>query len=119
MIHYHRLPVVPRWLVLLLVLPLVLGHACELSGLVGLESHPTEAAHHSTDDHSDENQISCDGVGVPSNMASLQAGPGLELAQPIPVTGPAIVRVVTLPLEDSKTLPSRPPLFLLYASLLI
>lgn len=119
MIHYYRLPLVPRWLVVMLVLPLVLGHACELPGFVGLESHATEDAHHSTDDHTDENLISCDGVGVPSSTAYLQVGPGLEVAQPLPVASPAIVRVVTLPLENSKPLPSRPPLFLLYASLLI
>jgi hypothetical protein len=37
----------------------------------------------------------------------------------LPVASPVPVRLVTSSLEDPKRLPSRPSLFLLYASLLI
>jgi hypothetical protein len=119
MIHYRRLPLMSRSFVLMLVLPLLLGHVCELPGFVGLDSHSTTDAHRSTDDQTDENLIPCDEVGVPSSTAYLQVGPGLQVAQPVPAASLFPVRLVALPLEDSKRLSSRAPLFLLYASLLI
>lgn len=119
MVYSYRLLLVPRWLVPMLVFLLVLGHACELPAFAELVSLATEDAHHSADNHADENLISCDAVAVPSNTGYLQVGPGLDVAQALPVASPVPVRLLTSSLEDPKRLPSRPSLFLLYASLLI
>jgi hypothetical protein len=119
MIHSHRLLMVPGWLVPMLAFFLVLGHACELPAFAELLSHATEDAHHSADHHADENQISCDAVGLPSSTAYLQVSPSLDVAEALPLARPFPVRVIISSSEDSKRLPSRPPLFLLYASLLI
>jgi hypothetical protein len=119
MIRSHRLLSVPLRLVPMLVLLLVLGHACELPAYAELASHADEDARHSAHDHADENLISCDGVAVPSNTGYLQVGPGLDVTQALPVASPVPVRLVTSSLQDPRRLPSRPSLFLLYASLLI
>lgn len=114
---YHLL--VPRWLVPTLAFLLVLGHACELPAFADLVSHAAEDAHHSADHHADEDVISCDAVGLPSSTGYLQVGPSIEVAVALPVARSVPVRlIISLP-EDSKRLPSRLPLFLLYASLLI
>jgi hypothetical protein len=118
MIRSHRLLSVPLRLVPILVLLLVLGHACELPAYADLASH-NEDARPSAHDHADEDLISCDGVAVPSNTGYLQVGRGLDVAQALPVANPVPVRLVTSSPEDPKRLPSRPSLFLLYASLLI
>ena len=119
MIRSHRLLSIPLRLVPMLVLLLVLGHTCDLPAYVDLVSHADEDARPSAHDHADENLISCDGVAVPSNTGYLQEGPGLEVAQAPPVATLVPVRPVTSSLDDPKRLPSRPSLFLLYASLLI
>jgi hypothetical protein len=119
MVRSDRSLSVPRWLVPMLVLLLVFGHACELPAHADLASDATEDARHSADGHADENLISCDAVGVPSNTGHLQLGPSLGVAEALTAASPVPVRLVTSPLEDSKRLPSRPLLFLLYASLLI
>jgi len=98
---------------------LVLGHACELPAFADLISHAAEDAHHSADHHADENLISCDSVGLPSSPGYLQVGPSIEVAIALPVTRSVPVRLIISSPDDSKKLPSRPPLFLLYASLLI
>ena len=119
MIRSHRLLSIPLRLVPMLVLLLVLGHTCDLPAYVDLVSHADEDARPSAHDHADENLISCDGVAVPSNTGYLQLGPGLDVAQALPVASRAPARLVISSLEDPKRLPSRPLLFLLYASLLI
>jgi hypothetical protein len=103
----------------MLVFLLVLGHACELPALAELVSDATEDTHHSADHHADENLISCDAVGVPSSTGHLQLGPRLDVAEVLPVTRQVPVRLIISSQESSKRLPSRPPLFLLHASLLI
>ena len=120
MSHSSRLLVVPRWLVPTLVFLLVLGHACELPAFADLVLHATEDTHHSADGHADENLISCDPVGVPSSTGYLQLGLGLDVTEALPVVSPVPVRLIISSVEDSNSrLPSGPPLFLLYASLLI
>ncbi len=119
MIRSDRVLSVPLRLVPILVLFLVLGHTCDLPAYADLVSHADEDARHSAHEHADENLISCDGVAVPSNTGYLQVGPGLDVAQALPVASPVPVRLVTSSREDPKRLPSRPALFLLYASLLI
>jgi hypothetical protein len=111
----------PRWLLPLLVLFLVLGHVCELptySHLV-MSSHGAEgAAGHSGHDHPDP-QISCDAIDVVSNTGPVHVGPNVGVMEMPRPASPAPLRLVTSLVEDSRGLPSRPPLFLLYASLLI
>ena len=119
MIRSDRVLSVPLRLVPILVLFLVLGHTCDLPAYAELVSHADEDARPSAHDHSDENLISCDGAAVPSSTGYLHLGPGLDVAQVLPVASRAPARLVTSSLEDPKRLPSRPLLFLLYASLLI
>jgi len=118
MAHSHRIMSAP-WLVAILVSLLVLGHACELPALADLAMPATESTHHhETDHHSDGNQIVCDAVGVP-NTGYSQVGAGLDALGVISVAGPVPVQLVDAAPRGSTRLPSRPPLFLLHASLLI
>jgi hypothetical protein len=122
MIHRNLLVPIPRWLLSLLVLFLVLGHVCELPAYADLAvaSHQTGDDHrHAADHDTDTAQISCDAVDVLSSTGSAHGRPSLDVAEGLPVASPAPVRFVTSSLDGSKRLPSRPPLFLLYASLLI
>lgn len=122
MIHRNRLLPIPRWLLPILVLFLVLGHVCELPAYADLaiSSHPAGDDHrHAAAHHTDTSQISCDAVDVLSNTGSVHAGYSLDVAEAHPVASSVPVRFATSSLDDSKRLPSRPPLFLLYASLLI
>jgi hypothetical protein len=118
MAHSHRIMWAP-WLVAILVSLLVLGHACELPALADLAMPVAESTHHhETDHHSDETQIVCDVVGVP-NPGYSQVGAGLDALEVISVAGPVPVRLVGAAPRGSARLASRPPLFLLHASLLI
>ena len=119
MVHSSPLLLVPRWLVPTLAFLLVLGHACELPAFADLLSHSAEDSHHSADHHADENLISCDAIGLPSSPGYLQVGPSLDVAVAFPVARPVPLRLIISSSVDSKRLPSRPPLFLLYASFLI
>jgi hypothetical protein len=103
----------------MLVLLLVLGHACELPALAELVSQANEDTHHSADHHANENLLSCDAVGVPSSTGYHQPGAGLDVAELLPVAGLISARLVMSSPGDSNRRSSRPPLFLLYASLLI
>ena len=114
-----RLLLVPRWLVTTLAFLLVLGHACELPAVAGLVAHATEDAHHSADHHADENLLSCDAVGLPPSPGYLQVGPNLDVVVALPVASAFLVRLISSSPKYSNRLPGRPPLFLLYASLLI
>ena len=122
MSHRNRFVLIPRWLFPLLVLFLVLGHVCELPAYTDLavSSHPTSDDHrHAADHDADTAQISCDAVDVLSSTSSAHGRPSLDVTAALPVASPVPVRFVTSSLDDSKRLPSRTPLFLLYASLLI
>lgn len=119
MVCSYRLASVPRWLVPLLAFLFVLGHTCELPAFADLVSHSGDDAHHSAHSHADEDEISCDAVGLPSSTGYLQVGPSLDVAAGLPVARPASVRLIISSPEESNRPPSRPPLFLLYASLLI
>jgi hypothetical protein len=119
MVYFSRVLSASRWFAPMLVFLLVLGHACELPAFADFVSHAAEDAHHSADHHADENLISCDAVGLPSSTGHLQVGPSVEVAVALPVARSVPVRLIISSPEDAKRLPSRPPLFLLYASLLI
>ena len=102
---------------------LVLGHVCELPAYAALviPAHATEDA--SADGHEHEAELSCDPVDAVSNTTSLVQvrGPLLELPQAVPVVSsvPGWLTTQSSTIETSTRLPSRPPLFVLYASLLI
>ena len=104
-----------------MVVLLVLGHACELPAYAGLviEAHATEGR--SADGHGHEAEMSCDPVDAVSNTAPVQVmGPVVGFAQALPATSAVLGWLVTpSSIERSTRLPSRPPLFVLYASLLI
>ena len=119
MLHSYRLLSVPGWLAPMLGFLLVLGHACELPAVADLLSHAAEDVHHSADYHDDESVISCDAVGVPSSTGFLHLGLGLDLADVVAVARPVPARLIVSSRDDSDRPPSRPPLFLLHASLRI
>jgi hypothetical protein len=119
MVYVFRVLLASRWLVPMLAFLLALGHACELPAFADFLSHAAEDAHHSADHHADEDLISCDAVGLPSSTGYVQVGPSVEVAVALPVARSVPVRLLISSSEDSKRLPSRLPLFLLYASLLI
>jgi hypothetical protein len=122
MVHRDCSVPAPRWLLPLLALLLVLGHACELPAYADLvmSPHLPEGAAHGADDHAHDPQMSCDPVDVLASSGAPQVGPDLGAAQVAPFGSPVPVRLLAVSLEGSKRLPSRPPpLFLLHASLLI
>jgi hypothetical protein len=104
-----------------MVVLLVLGHVCELPVYAGLviEAHATEGR--SAEGHGHEPEMACDPIDAVSNTTPVQViGPVLWFAQALPATSPVLGWLVTSSsIERSTRLPSRPPLFVLYASLLI
>jgi len=111
----------PRWLVLVLLLLLLSGHACELPAYADLvvRADAAEEAHHATGDHGDEQVVWCDAVDVAPSPGCSLAGLGLDTAIAVPVAGPVPVGPVTQAPDDVGRQAIRPPLFLLFASLLI
>ena len=106
----------------MLVVLLVLGHACELpayADLVG-SSHAADEPHHSSDGHHPGERLdSCDTVGVTSSPGHLEQGAALEVTVALPADELAPARLVARSFESPARLIVRPPLFLLHASLLI
>src|SRR5262245_18394878 len=119
MAYFSHVLSAARWFAPMLAFLLVLGHACELPAFADLALHATEAAHPSADHHADEDLISCDAVGLPSSTGYLQVVPSIEVAVALQVAHSVPVQLIISSPDKSKRLPSRPPLFLLYASLLI
>ena len=105
----------------MMVALLVLGHVCELQAYAGLviPTHSTEG--HSADGHEHESELSCDPVDAAANTTPVQViGPLLETVQTLPPISSVPDRLITSSwIERSPRRPSRPPLFVLYASLLI
>jgi hypothetical protein len=105
----------------IMVALLVLGHVCELPAYAGLviETHSSEGR--SADGHGHESEMSCDPVDAVSSTAPLQ------VMNPILATVQALPAILSVPdwlitpssIERSTRRPSRTPLFVLYASLLI
>ena|SRR5512146_2461497 len=109
-----------RWALPVLVLLLVLGHACELPAyaVVG-SSHAAGEPHHAGDGHhSGEQALSCDPAVATSSPSHPLLAAGPEISVVSQVDDPAPTRVVAVPFEGAK-FSGRPPLFLLYASFLI
>jgi hypothetical protein len=104
-----------------MVVFLVLGHVCELPAYAGLVIPPHSTEGRSADGHGHEPEISCDPVDAVSNTAPIQVmGPVLETVQTLPATSSVPGWLITpLSIERATRRPSRTPLFVLYASLLI
>lgn len=111
----------PRWLLTMMVALLVLGHVCELPAYAGLVISPHTVEGRSADGHGHEPEMSCDPVDAVSNTTPVQVmGPVLETVQALSASSPMSGGLITpSSIERSTRLPSRPPLFVLYASLLI
>src|SRR5678815_2302071 len=112
----HR-PLARRWLLPILIMLLVVGHACELPAFADLvvQSDAAEDSHHSGGDHGNENLVSCDGVGISASPPYSHLGLGLDVGAPVPGAGPALLTAATPCADDPARLPTRPPLFLLFA----
>ena len=107
-----RLPAT-HWVLPLLVVMLVLGHVCELPAYVELVSH------HLAEGNADEQLSSCDAVTATSLSGHSQVWTGLDVAPALQLVNAAPTRRMLQSFEDPANLPSRLPLFLLHASLLI
>ncbi len=113
----------PRLFFLLLVMLLVTGHVCDLTAYVERVAplHEAEHSHHPGEGHGSEELTSCDAVdAIPSspNCIEFGTGPDVLVAALDTVVEPT-VRSAGQCLESGATIPNRPPLFLLHASLLI
>ena len=101
---------------------LVLGHVCELPAYADVLSPLNSTEDASANGHEHEAELSCDPVDAVSNTTSLVqvTGPLLEVSQALPVASSVPGWLATpSSIESSTRLLSRPPLFVLYASLLI
>ena len=111
-----------RWVLPVLVLLLVLGHACELpayADVVGT-SQTAEESHHSHDGHhAGEQGFSCDAVSATSGPGHPRMAVALEISVVPQVNDPAPPRMVARTFEGPPKFAARPPLFLLHASFLI
>jgi hypothetical protein len=110
-----------RWALPILVLLLVLGHACELPAygdLVGA-AHADESHHSGDRHHAGEQEISCDAVSATSSPGSPQLAAALDLSIVPQVNDRVSPRTAARSLEGLARLVARPPLFLLHASFLI
>ena len=107
-----RLPAT-RWLLAILVVILVVGHVCELPAYVELVSH------HSAEGSADEQLSSCDAVTAASSAGHFQVWTGLDMAVSLPAIDAWPAGRTLQSFDDPAKLPSRLPLFLLHASLLI
>lgn len=121
MLHRNGPRSAPRWLLTVMVALLVLGHVCELPAFAGLVVSPHSPEGRSADGHGHEPEMSCDPVDAVSNTTPVRMmGPALEIAKADSVTSSVPGGLVTAAsIQPSVRRPSRPPLFLLYASLLI
>jgi hypothetical protein len=104
-----------------MVVFLVFGHVCELPAYAGLVIPPHLTEGRSADGHGHGPEMSCDPVDAVSNTTLVQVmNPVLETVQALPATIPVPDGLTTPSLiERSTRRPSRTPLFVLYASLLI
>jgi hypothetical protein len=111
-----------RWVFPVVVMLLVLGHACELPAYAGLVGsfQAAEESHHSGDGHHPGAQeLSCDAVSATSSPESPQVNAALGVSLVRQVDDPVPARMVVRSVEGPAKFRVRPPLFLLHASLLI
>jgi len=112
-----------RWVFPMLVLFLVLGHACDLPAYVDVisASHTTEKSPPSGDGHrSDEQALSCDLVSATSSPSHSWVAAAPEIISLVlQVNDPAPASMVARAFEGPAKLAFRLALFLLHASFLI
>lgn len=110
-----------RWALPVLVVLLVLGHACELPAYADLigTSHAARESHHAGDGHhGDEPTLSCEPTSATSIPGQPQVvAPEFFVVSPVDDATPA--RMVARSFEGPLKFAVRPSLFLLHASLLI
>jgi len=110
-----------RWAFPILVLLLVLGHACELPAyaeVIGV-SHGAGESHDLGDSHHGDGQVlSCDAAPATSSPGHPQVAAVPQMSVVPQVEDPVPAGGVAGSFEDAK-FAARPPLFLLHASLLI
>lgn len=102
------------WLLPVLILVVLLGHACDVTALVELPD-----AHHGGEGHSGDEGLACDGVGLLSAAPRAVLVPTLAVAMADPISPPASVRAAAEPRPDSSPPAQRPRLFILFASFII
>lgn len=125
-----------RWLVVVLVLALSLGHACEpavaevVAHVHGAAHHPSghdrDASpgrdHHAPDHDADPAALACDTVVAVAPSAGIVLEPGADLDADVarPVAGTLPWRVAARAArQEPRGIPPGLPLFLLHASFLI
>ena len=109
-----------RWVLPVVVLLLVLGHACELPAYADLigTSHAAEESHHAADGHHDEPTLSCDPTTAATSgpsQSQVAAAPEFSVVSQVNHRARTVARSFAGPAKFAH----RPPLFLLHASLLI
>jgi hypothetical protein len=122
MLHKFSCRSVRRWLLTIMAMLLVVGHVCELTAYASLVLPEQAHEDRSTDGHGHESEIACDPVDAVSNSTSpVQAMvPVLDTPEVLSVASSVPGWLVPpSSIDNSTRLPSRPPLFVLYASLLI
>ena len=111
---------VPRWLLTILCALFVLGHACELPAYADLVKFALPVEEDRTDGHHEhEVELSCEPLDAVAGPALVRVVPPLLHVVPIsPVINP-IPHWTAESFERAHKPPGRPPLFVLYAALLI
>jgi hypothetical protein len=108
-----------RWVLPVLVLLLVLGHACELPAYADVVGtyQTAEESHHSHDGHhTGEQGLSCDAVSATSVPGHPRVAAAFETSVVPQVNDPAPPRMVGRTFEGPPKFAARTPLFLLHAS---
>jgi hypothetical protein len=121
MIRRERSRSARRWLLPLVVVLLVFGHVCELPAYASLVGTLHSTEDRSADGHEHDSEWSCDPVDAVSTTTPVQVPrPTLDITEmlPVPSSVPGGLGAPSS-FEPSKRFASRPPLFVLYASLLI
>ena len=110
-----------RWLLPVLALLLVLGHACEWSAYatVAITPHPAEASGHASHHSADDPELSCDPVDALTTSGPTAMAPILGAAQVVALDSLPQGRPVAESRQGSGRPAGKLPLFLLHAALLI
>jgi hypothetical protein len=123
--RFRRSSLMSRWLFPLLVVSVMLGHACDWHGLADLGwVHAADAdhhgdGHHHRDGHDDGVQIACEPVQIAVNTGFAPSDSGFASAvAPRAVALPDLARLASAAKAPEAGVP-RPPLYVLHASLLI
>jgi len=112
-----------RWLLPFLTLLLIVGHVCDLLEYADRVTPPNlnPGLGYAAEGHEHEHEISCDAVEALPSSAAAYSAPYVEASQAVHagLEPSSPIQIAPTLLQDAKWRPSRPPLFLLHASLLI